>query len=100
MYVIVHCSGQVIAVFTHFAAMQFGSPTSVAITLSSEIPMRMVCQYILFRDLQPLKGGMGDIIGSVLITIGIVLPHVKLSSSPCCVHENKHDKEADTKLIP
>ncbi len=98
VYVIVHCAGQVIAVFTHFAAMHFGSPTSVAIALSSEILMRMICQYVLFPDLQPLKGGMGDIIGSILITIGIIVSHVRFQPSWFCGQGNNN--EAGKKLIP
>ncbi len=59
---------------THYAALYYATAVVVNITFNLEIPLRILCQYVLFRSLQPIHGSLYDLIGGIIITLAVTLP--------------------------
>ena len=76
LYLAAHtiCTG--IACVIYFVALQYGSAVVCSIALNAEIPFRVLFQYVLARNLQLIDGSVYDIIGALIVTVGIVLPPV------------------------
>ncbi len=72
-YIFLHSSSNVVTTFSKFLAFSYGSSVVSSITLNAELPMSTLCQYILFPNLQPLGGSMYDLVGTIMITVGITL---------------------------
>ena len=68
------CTGIACVIF--FVALQYGSAVVCSIALNAEIPFRVLFQYVLAKNLQPIDGSVYDIIGALIVTVGIVLPPV------------------------
>ncbi len=51
----------------NFALLELLSFIAIGIVINLEIPMGMLCQYILAPGLQPIKGGIFDLIGTIII---------------------------------
>ena len=60
----------------HFVALNFGSAVVCSIAFNAEIPLRVIFQYVLVSNLQPIDGSVYDIIGASIVTVGILLPLV------------------------
>ncbi len=58
----------------YFVALDYGSAIVISIVHNSEIPMRLLFQYALARQFQPLDGSVWDIAGAIVVTISITLP--------------------------
>ncbi len=48
----------------------------VILTMTADIPIRVLAQYLVIPDYQPPGGGLFDIIGSVVVTIALCLPAI------------------------
>ena len=108
LYLATHtiCTG--IACVIYFVALQFGSAIVCSIALNAEIPFRVLFQYVLAKNLQPIDGSVYDIIGAVIVTLGVVLPPVvdfiKLKKvpdkdEPHLIDDRDKDWEAKVALI-
>ncbi len=71
IYLFVHAVLSGAESFTKSAAIYYGSSLIVAIVWNAEIPLKMICQHLLFSNLQPIKSSVSDIIGASVITLGI-----------------------------
>ena len=61
---------------TYYIALYFATAVVCNITFNLEIPISMLCQYVIFAHLQPIDGSLYDVIGGSIITFGIVLPSI------------------------
>ncbi len=59
-----------------FAWIEFLSFIAIALIMNAEIPLKILCQYFLFPQLQPIKGGIFDFTGAIIITLGLVFPPI------------------------
>ena len=57
-------------------AMEKTSAYLLSIILNGQIPTNMLFQYIIVKNFQPISGGLYDIIGAFIVTIGLVLPPI------------------------
>ncbi len=58
------------------ALIVFLSFVAISLIMNFEIPVKMLCQYVIFPQLQPIKGGIYDCVGAVVITVGLLIPSV------------------------
>ena len=71
---------------------------AIGILVNLEIPLAMLCQYVIVPQFQPIRGGVFDLCGTVLITAGLVLPSLgELWHWKC--KQTEQDGE-DSELIP
>ncbi len=73
-YISIHSFSNILTTFSKFLAFSFGSAVISSITLNAELPMSILCQYVLFPGLQPLDGSLYDLVGTIMIIMGITLP--------------------------
>ena len=59
-----------------FAWIEFLSFIAIALFMNVEIPLKILCQYFLFPQLQPIQGGMFDFAGAIIITLGLIFPPI------------------------
>ena len=65
---------------TYFISISYGEVILVSIVITSDIPMRVFFQFVGFSDIQAVQTGWWDIMGAILVTIGVlVLPCWELS---------------------
>ncbi len=86
----------------NFALIELLSFITIGIVMNLEIPMSMLCQYtVLASNLQPIKGGMFDFIGTIIIIFGLLLPPVgELWSLKSRQKSQGEDGEEETELLP
>ena len=96
-YLLIHVVVTGIGSFTKSAAIYCGSSTIVAIVCNSEIPLKMLCQYFVFSDLQPVDNSMSDVVGAIFITVGILIACVLESLDAC---RGTETDLMDTQTIP
>ena len=83
--------------FSKSAAIYFGSSLIVQIVCTAEVPLKLVCQYFLFPDLQPIESNVYDVIGATIITAGILLSCMLEAASFC--NRESGEKEEGEKLL-
>ncbi len=71
-YILTTGIGQVL----NFVLLEYLSFIAIGIIINLEIPMGTLCQYVLATDLQPIKGGIFDLLGTIIIVFGLMLPAV------------------------
>ncbi len=76
LYFALHILTNVVTSITYYIALYFATAVVCNITFNLEIPISMLCQYVIFAHLQPIDGSLYDVIGGSIITFGIVLPSV------------------------
>ncbi len=59
-----------------FTWIEFLSFIAIALIMNAEIPLKILCQYFLFPQLQPIKGGIFDFTGAIIITLGLTFPPI------------------------
>ncbi len=72
-----HVSSNVGICITFYSATYFASAVVCNITFNLEIPLRIICQYLIFSSLQPIDGSLYDLIGGIIITLAVILPSAK-----------------------
>ncbi len=65
-----------VACVTYFVALDYGSAIFCSIALNAEIPLRVLFEYVFATDIQPIDGNVLDVLGSVVVTLGVLLPAV------------------------
>ncbi len=63
-------SGQCVYVL----AIEKTSAHLISILLNGQIPTNMLFQYVIVRNFQPITGSLYDVIGALVVTLGLVLP--------------------------
>ncbi len=76
LFLMVHTLSTVVSHTMHVTSMYFASAIVCNITFNLELPLSILCQYVIFEHLQPIDGSLYDIIGGIIITLGISLPSV------------------------
>ena len=95
-FLAVHVFSNVGICLTYYSAMYFASAVVCSITFNLEIPLKLLCQYVVFRSLQPINGSLYDLIGGIVITLAVILPSgndfIKFLTerNP---HSNEHESE-------
>ena len=93
LYLLGHVGTSSLAMVCYVVAM--GKLTSHLMSLfnSAQIPVNIFLQYIFFKHLQPMKCGLMEVIGAIIVTIGlsihpimtlIVRPIATSSRVKCC----------------
>ncbi len=83
---------------SNFILLKLLSFIELGIIINVEIPMDMLAQYVIASNLQPIKGGMFDIVGTTVILAGLLLPPMgELWNLKC---KQKDASEEDVKLLP
>ena len=59
-----------------FSLISFISYLAITLLLNAEIPVKILCQYLIFPQLQPIKGSSFDFSGAIIVTIGLIIPPV------------------------
>ena len=74
MYFTVHSTSKLISSFTLQMALYFASAVTCALTLNANLPLNVLCEYVLFSSVQPLSGGNPiELAGVGIVTLGVVL---------------------------
>ncbi len=68
-------------------AMEKTSAHLLSIILNGQIPTNMLFQYVIVKNFQPISGGLYDIIGAFIVTIGLVLPPLIDLCKQKCYHD-------------
>ncbi len=74
IYLLVHCLSTGIAYILVNVTVLLVPLVTFGLVSTAVIPMDIVCQYVIVRQLQPITPGFTDLIGAILITVGLVLP--------------------------
>ena len=70
----VHSTSKLISSFTLQVALYFGSAVTCALTINANLPLNVLCEYVLFRSTQPLSGGNPiELTGVGIVTLGVAL---------------------------
>ena len=72
----------------------------MSLPYSCFFPMEMMCQYLIAPHLQPIKPGVTDLIGAILITTGLILPPVGELCQMNCKDEGKAKEYGYSELTP
>ncbi len=75
-YLSLHVFSNVGISITFYLATYYASAILCNITFNLEIPLRILCQYVIFTSLQPIDGSLYDLIGGMIITLAVFLPSV------------------------
>ena len=89
-----------IALILNIIILTLLSFLTIGIFLNLEIPLAMLCQYLIVPQIQPIRGGVFDLCGSVLITIGLMLPSLGELWQWKCKRTHEQDDEDHAELIP
>ncbi len=74
LLVIGHAAAAGISIILFCLALERAPGVVVSLTFTSDLPIRVLAQYLVIPDYQPPGGGLYDIIGSVVVTIALCLP--------------------------
>ncbi len=70
----IHSTSTLISSFTLQIAFYFGSAVTIALTINANLPLNVLCEYVLFRSTQPLSGGNPiELTGVGIVTLGVAL---------------------------
>ncbi len=73
LLVIGHAATAGISVILFCLALEIVPAVIVSLILTSDLPIRVLAQYVVIPDYQPPGGGLWDILGSVVVTIALCL---------------------------
>ncbi len=74
IYFTIHATSKLITSFTLQLAYYYCSALICALTLNVNLPLNALCEYVLFRSMQPLSGGNSiEMTGVCIVTLGIIL---------------------------
>ena len=76
LYLVGYCLTAAYAHLAWFALIKFVSFLAVTLFLNGQIPAAILFQYVLFKKLQPIKSGPYGLVGSIVITVGLLIPPV------------------------
>ncbi len=76
LFLVGHGTAVATGMFTWVAAMEKTSAHVISILCNAQIPLNMVFQYIIVQHFQPISGGIYDIIGACVVTVGLAMPPV------------------------
>ena len=95
-YLAGHIITSSLALLFYIVAMENLSASLMSILASAQIPVNVLLQYAFFTQLQPMKGGTSELIGAVVVTLGLIIqPLIDL----CRTNINTSDKETSS-LLP
>ncbi len=77
--------------------VRFLSVMVFSLVIYSEIPMKTISQYMIVPGLQPVKGGLYDLTGCLVITVGLVVPFLPKSK---CTEDDHKEIEKGTECEP
>ncbi len=73
-YFTIHATSKLITSFTLQLAYYYCSAVLCAVTLNVNLPLNALCEYVLFRSMQPLSGGNSiEMAGVCIVTLGVIL---------------------------
>ncbi len=75
-YLVSYCLTAGYAHLAWFALTKFISFLAITLFLNGEIPTAILFQYVLFKELQPIKSGFYGLVGSIVITVGLLIPPI------------------------
>ncbi len=76
LFLVGHGTAVAAGMFSWVAAMEKTSAHVISIVCNAQIPLNMVFQYVIVKHFQPISGGIYDIIGACVVTVGLVIPPV------------------------
>ncbi len=76
LYLLAHLGTSTCALVFYIIARKKLSAHITSIVYSSQIPVNVFLQYTLFKHLQPMDGGLLEIVGAGIVTVGLVIPPV------------------------
>ncbi len=76
LYLLGHVVMSSSAIIVYIVAMENSPVYITSIFINALIPIDMFLQYVCFPGLQPMKGSLYDMSGSVLVTLGLLIPPV------------------------
>ena len=84
MYFTIHATSKLITSFTLQLAYYYCSAVLCAVTLNVNLPLNALCEYVLFRSMQPLSGGNSiEMAGVCIVTLGVIpLAYSKKGCTP------------------
>ncbi len=74
MYLAAHSLTSGVAHMLNYVLLTLISFIAIGILVNLEIPLAMLCQYVIVPHFQPIRGGVFDLSGAIVITIGLLLP--------------------------
>ncbi len=72
--IIAHAAAAGISIITSCLALERAPPLVVSLAYTCDLPLRTLMQYLVVPGFQPSGGGIFDIIGSAVVTIGLCMP--------------------------
>ncbi len=76
IYTVIHALTTASGQLLWFALISFISFLAITMFVNGETIVKILCQYFIFPELQPIKGGLFDFVGAIIITIGLIIPSV------------------------
>ncbi len=76
IYIVIHALTSGGGHLLWYALISFMSYLAISLFVNAEIPAKILCQYLIFPQLQPIRGSLFDFIGAIIITIGLFIPPV------------------------
>ncbi len=93
IYLTVHSLSAGIAYLLVYVTVLLLPLVTFSIVTTSAIPMEIVCQYVIVTHLQPIKPGYVDLLGAIVITVGLILPPLgELCTQIKCKHKGTKDE--------
>ncbi len=96
IYLATHSLTSGIAHMLNYVLLTLISFIAIGILVNLEIPLAMLCQYVIVPHFQPIKGGVFDLSGAVVITVGLLLP--SLAELWYFKHQQTQPNEQEEKL--
>ncbi len=90
MYFTIHIITAGVAQVLYVYLVKFLSLIAMSIIIYSEIPMKTLSQYLIVPELQPITGGIFDLAGCLIITVGLVIPFIPALK---CTNEGQETAE-------
>ncbi len=95
IYVVVHGIASGLAHLALYALISFLSFIAITLFINAEILMKILCQYVMFPQLQPIQGGVFDLIGAIIIAIALVIPPLGELWEYRKDQENEHSEKSE-----
>ena len=90
-----------LGLITFYIAVSYGDVTLLSIVLTSDIPIRVVMQFVMFSDLQPEQTGWVDVLGAMLVALAVsILPISQLIARYRDKTGAKNEPSEDTETKP
>ncbi len=98
IYLLVHALSTGIAYILLNVTVLLVPLVTFGLVTTAVIPMEIVCQYVIVTHLQPITTGLTDLIGAILITVGLILPPLGELSQLKCRNIKQLDGNEDSEL--